>query len=152
MHKMTTNSDVLVNYLDQKLVHKLKENARVSTSELARVLHVSRTTVTGRIKKLEQTGVIKGYTLQYGEDYAARLLTAHVQLKVTQKLTVQTTRALQNMDEVRSLFAISGNYDLIAIVEAKDTARLNRVLDLIGDLQGIERTNSSVILETKFDR
>ena len=141
-----------MNYLDQKLVHKLRENARVSTSELARLLDVSRTTITGRLKKLEQTGVIKGYTLQYGDDYAARLLTAHVQIKVTQKLTTQTTRALQQMDEVRSLFAISGNYDLIAVIEAKDPTRLNQVLDQIGDLEGIERTNSSVILETKFDR
>lgn len=139
-------------YLDQKLVHKLKENARISTSELARTLDVSRTTVTGRIKKLEEEGVIRGYTVQYGEEYASKLLTAHVQIKVNQKLTVQTTRALQQIDQVRSLFAISGDYDLIAMIEAESTAKLNQVLDRIGDLEGIDRTNSSVILETKFDR
>lgn len=139
-------------FLDQKLLHKLKENARVSTSELARMLDVSRTTVTGRIKKLEDEGVIRGYTVQYGEEYASTLLTAHVQIKVTQKLTAQTTLALRQMDQVRSLFAISGDYDLIAIIEAESTAKLNQVLDRIGDLEGIDRTNSSVILETKFDR
>jgi DNA-binding Lrp family transcriptional regulator len=139
-------------FLDQKLLHKLKENARISTSELARILDVSRTTVTGRIKKLEDEGVIRGYTVQYGEKYASSLLTAHVQIKVTQKLTAQTTLALRQMDQVRSLFAISGDYDLIAIIEAESTAKLNQVLDRIGDLEGIDRTNSSVILETKFDR
>ncbi|MFT4712274.1 MAG: DNA-binding Lrp family transcriptional regulator [Candidatus Azotimanducaceae bacterium] len=139
-------------YLDQKLVHKLKENARISTSELARVLDVSRTTVTGRIKKLEEEGVIRGYTVQYGQEYASTLLIAHVQIKVTQKLTEQTTRALRQIDQVRSLFAISGDYDLIAMIEAESTAKLNQVLDRIGDLEGIDRTNSSVILETKFDR
>jgi DNA-binding Lrp family transcriptional regulator len=141
-----------VKYLDQKLVHKLKENARISTSELARVLDVSRTTVTGRIKKLEEEGVIRGYTVQYGQEYASTLLIAHVQIKVTQKLTEQTTRALRQIDQVRSLFAISGDYDLIAMIEAESTAKLNQVLDRIGDLEGIDRTNSSVILETKFDR
>jgi len=139
-------------YLDQRLVHKLKENARISTAELARTLEVSRTTITSRIKKLEESGIIKGYTLQYGDEYAARLLTAHVQVKVTQKLTTQTTRALEQLEAVRSLFAISGNYDLIAIIEAESTTKLNQVLDQIGDLEGVERTNSSVILETKFDR
>ena len=141
-----------MNYLDERLIHKLRMNARMSTSELARTLEVSRTTITGRIKRLEQSGIIKGYTLQFGDEYAGNLLTAHVQIKVVQKVTVQTTRSLEQMVEVRSLFAISGNYDLIAVIEAVNTARLNQVLDKIGDLKGVERTNSSVILETKLER
>lgn len=142
----------MLNSLDERLIHKLKENARISTSELARFLEVSRTTVNSRLKRLEESGVIKGYTLEYGDDYAAKLITAHVQIKVTQKLTTRTNRELGALNPISSLYAISGDYDLIAVIQAESTAKLNQVLDQIGDLEGVERTNSSVILETKFNR
>ena len=141
-----------MNHADKVLVSLLRENARRSTSELARKLSVSRSTVQGRIKKLEQSGVIKGYTIEYGEDYEKRLVSAHVLIMVDQKLTARTNRELHAIAEVTSLHAISGDYDLIAILKTETTEALSRILDSIGNLEGVERTNSSLILETKFTR
>jgi len=56
------------------------------------------------------------------------------------------------MPEVAGLHAISGEYDLIAIVEAPHVTRLNDLLDAIGTMEGVERTTSSVILATKLQR
>ena len=139
-------------FMDQQLIGKLRENARRSTSEIARELGVSRSTVNSRIKRLEDTGVIKGYTLEYGEDYANKLVSAHVLIKVNQKLTARTNRDLHQVPQIRAVFAISGDYDLIAEIEAESTASLSQILDLIGNFEGVERTNSSLILETKFRR
>lgn len=50
------------------------------------------------------------------------------------------------------LFAVSGEYDLIAIVQARTLEELSKVLDDIGNLEGVERTNSAVVLETRFKR
>ncbi len=139
-------------FMDQQLIGKLRENARRSTSEIARELGVSRSTINSRIKRLEETGVIKGYTLEYGEDYANQLVSAHVLIKVNQKLTARTNRDLHQVPQIRAVFAISGDYDLIAEIEAESTANLSQILDLIGNFEGVERTNSSLILETKFRR
>ncbi len=139
-------------FIDQQLIGKLRENARRSTSEIARELGVSRSTVNSRIKRLEDTGVIKGYTLEYGEDYANQLVSAHVLIKVNQKLTARTNGDLHQVPQIRAVFAISGDYDLIAEIEAESTANLSQILDLIGNFEGVERTNSSLILETKFRR
>ncbi len=138
--------------VDQQLIGKLRENARRSTSEIARELGVSRSTITSRIKRLEDTGVIKGYTVEYGEDYASQLVSAHVLIKVNQKLTTRTNRDLHQVPQIRAVFAISGDYDLIAEIETESTASLSQILDLIGNFEGVERTNSSLILETKFRR
>ena len=138
--------------IDQQLIGKLRENARRSTSEIARELGVSRSTVNSRIKRLEDTGVIRGYTLEYGEDYANQLVSAHVLIKVNQQLTARTNRDLRQVPEIRAVYAISGDYDLIAEIEAVSTASLSQTLDRIGNFEGVERTNSSVILETKFRR
>lgn len=142
----------LMNVVDTKLLALLRENARRSTSELARSLGVSRSTIQSKIKKLEQQHIIKGYTVEYGEEYESRLVSAHVLIMVHQKLTARTNRSLHGIAQVKSLHAISGDYDLIAVLMTETTEELSSILDQIGNLEGVERTNSSFILETKFNR
>ncbi|ODB41897.1 AsnC family transcriptional regulator [Pseudoalteromonas sp. BMB] len=142
----------MISSQDEKLIALLRNNARESISELARKLDLSRTTVQNRIAKLEQNGVIKGYRVEFAEQYMDDLVSAHVSIKVKQKLTTKANLALQQLPNISALYAISGEYDLIAIVEAQSLEQLSHLLDEIGNLEGIERTNSSVILETKFKR
>ena len=56
------------------------------------------------------------------------------------------------MSKISALYAISGEHDLITVVQAQSLDQLSKILDDIGNLDGVERTNSSVILETKFNR
>ncbi|AEE25069.1 MULTISPECIES: Lrp/AsnC family transcriptional regulator [Paraglaciecola] len=137
---------------EQQLLSILRSNARASISDLARVLNLSRSTVQNRMTKLEESGVIKGYAVQYGSEYQDNLVSSHVSIKVKQKLTAKTNAELRQVSEVSELYAISGEYDLIAIVQAESLEQLSQILDNIGNLDGVERTNSSVILETKFKR
>jgi len=137
---------------DQKLLLLLRQNARTSVSDLARALNLSRSTVQNRLARLESGGVIKGYSVQLGEAFAANQVEAHVSIKVVQKLTSRTNAALENISQVAQLFSVSGEYDLIAIVQAQSLEELSAVLDEIGNLEGVERTNSAVVLETRFRR
>ena len=136
--------------IDRKLLVQLRDDARLSTSALARRLGISRSTLQSRMRRLQQQGIISGYTIRPGTGYGQQLVRAHVLIKVAQKLTGNTTTRLGRLAEITALYAISGEYDLIAIVTADTTERLNRILDEIANLDGIERTNSSVILETKI--
>lgn len=138
--------------LNKKLLALLRSNARMSTSELARRLDISRSTVQTRLKRLEQSRVIAGYTVQFGGDYEKKLIRAHVCIKVAQRLTGKVTLSLKKIPELAALYATSGEYDLIAVAEAESTEELSRLLDGVADLEGIERTNSSIILETRFSR
>lgn len=137
---------------DLRLINILKQNVRASISDLARELGLSRSTVQNRLAKLEQSGVISGYSLELGGEYLANLVSAHVSIKVKQKLTSRTNVELRHIAEVSQLYAINGEYDLIAIVQTQSLEQLSHVLDDIGNLEGVERTTSSVILETKFKR
>ncbi|MFY8352424.1 Lrp/AsnC family transcriptional regulator [Pseudoalteromonas sp. SSM20] len=137
---------------DKSLINALKENARLSVSDLARKLSLSRSTIQNRLSRLESTGVITGYSVKLSETYLQNRVSAHVSIKVKQKLTTQTNVELKRFTAITQLYAISGEYDLIAIVEESSLEQLSHTLDLIGNLDGVERTTSSVILETKFTR
>ncbi|MDM3870408.1 Lrp/AsnC family transcriptional regulator [Porticoccus sp. W117] len=137
---------------DRKLIALLRMNARLSTSELARQLDISRSTIQSRLRRLETRNIISGYTVQFNEGYEKRLLKAHVMLKLVQKLTGPTYVALSKLPQVTALYSISGEYDMITVLSAESAGELNQIIDQIGNLDGIERTNSSVILETKFVR
>ena len=137
---------------DEKLLSVLKTNARARISDLARILNLSRSTVQSRMLKLEETGVIKGYSVDYGDAFLSKMVSAHVSIKVIQKLTTKTNIELKQIDAISQLYAISGEFDLIAVVQAQNLEKLSHLLDDIGNLDGVERTTSSVILETKFKR
>jgi len=139
----------MINEAEQRLINLLKQDVRASISDLARQLNISRATVQARINKLEKAGVIKGYSLELGKDYLQSFITAHVLIAVQQKLSSKVSAELLRIEQVSEIHAISGDYDVIAVIKAKNTEMLSRVLDDIAMLSGVERTNSSVILETK---
>lgn len=142
----------MISNQDQRLLLHLRQNARCSVSDLARALDLSRSTVQNRIAKLEASGVIRGYSVELGGEYTATQVEAHVSIKVFQKLTARTNAALEQISQVSQLYSVSGEYDLIAIVQAQSLEELSAVLDEIGNLEGVERTNSAVVLETRFRR
>ena len=142
----------MISKQEQRLLLHLRQNARCSVSDLARALDLSRSTVQNRIAKLEASGVIRGYSVELGGEYTATQVEAHVSIKVFQKLTARTNAALEQISQVSQLYSVSGEYDLIAIVQAQSLEELSAVLDEIGNLEGVERTNSAVVLETRFRR
>ena len=138
--------------IDERLLLALRENGRASTAELARLVGRSRTSVQSRIERLEKHGVILGYGLRLAPEHALGAVRAHVMIKVGPKETRAVSTALRAMAQVRVLHSVSGEADLIAVASAGSVAEMDLVIDQIGELEGVERTNSSIILSTKFER
>jgi DNA-binding Lrp family transcriptional regulator len=137
---------------DRSLIALLRENARAPTAEIARRLGVSRTTVQSRIERLERAGIVVGYTVRLAADYEAGLGPAPVMIVASPKAAPAVTKTLAAMPELRRLLSVSGAFDLIAEVAAASVADLDTVIDRIGSLDGVERTQTSVVLSTRFAR
>ena len=105
-----------------------------------------------RIDRLVRDGVIQRFTVDLASAYESSLIKAHVLIKVDQALTGIAHARLQKLAQVTAIHAVSGEYDMIAILAAESTVELNRLLDDIASLDGIARTNSSVVLETTLRR
>ncbi len=137
---------------DAKLVALLKANAREPTASLARKLGVARSTVQERIARLEREGVVRGYTVRLSDEAATQGLRAVVMISADPKQADRVTIELRKIAEVRALSAVSGAYDMMAVVEAGSAARMDTVLDRIGKAAGVARTVSSIVLSEKFNR
>ena len=137
---------------DQTLIAALRENARQSTAELGRKLGLSRTTVQSRIERLERRGLIAGYTIRLAEDFERSAVRAHVMITVSPKAARAVEAALRAIPAVRQLHSVSGAFDMIVHLVAASTVEMDRLVDDIGALEGVERTTSSIILSTRIDR
>ena len=137
---------------DERLLSVLREDARASTAQIARRLGLSRTTVQSRIDRLEQQGVIAGYTVRTHEDYEQGQVRAHVLITLAPRQSATIEAALRKIPELRVLHSVSGPFDLIAIVAAASIVELDRLIDHIGQLEGVERTTSAIVLSTRIER
>jgi len=137
---------------DQKILALLREDARASTALLGRRLGLSRTTVQSRIERLQSRGVIAGFTVRAGEEYERGQIQAHVMITALPKLASKIEAELRRLPEVRKLYAISGKQDLIAVIATDSVRSMDGLLDRIGALEGVDRTQSSIVLSTRIDR
>ena len=137
---------------DEALLSLLRENARAPTTEIARRLGLSRTTVQSRIERLERMGVIARYTVRIGDDFARDRIRALMMITVFPKQMPAVVEALRGMPEVRSLQSVNGGWDLVAVAVVPTIGDMDALTDRIGVLPGVERTTSSLVLSTKFER
>ena len=138
--------------LDRRLLALLSENGRASVTSLAAQLGVARATVQERMQRLERDGPVCGYTVRLAPEFAQGRISAQVMIAADPKKQAALTRALQRMPAVRTLQTISGQYDLLALVREDSTGALDECIDAIGAPDGVDRTLSSIVLSTKFER
>jgi DNA-binding Lrp family transcriptional regulator len=115
-------------------------------------LRVSRTTVQSRIARLERLKVITGYSVRVAESFEKDQIHAYVMITVGPKRAATVSAEIKRMPAVRLLQSVSGAFDMIALVVAPSVKEMDDLIDAIGNLDGVERTTSSVVLSTKFDR
>lgn len=138
--------------LDRKILALLRENARASAVDLARRAGISRTTLQVRIERMERARIIAGYTIRSGGEDERRAIRAHVMITAAPKLSPALESALRKIPEVRTLHSVSGTFDMVAVVVAETVDAMDRLIDRIGALEGVERTTTAIILSTRIDR
>ena len=136
---------------EQELINLLKENSRRSVSDLAKNLGLSRATVQQGIERLERKGVIQGYTVKINPHYQQQQVSAYIMISIISQKTPDIVRQIQKHPQLDMLCTISGQYDLMAMVTESTTEALDRAIDSIAALDGVEKTLSHIVLSRKKD-
>ncbi|NNF80542.1 MAG: Lrp/AsnC family transcriptional regulator [Rhizobiales bacterium] len=137
---------------DTALINHLKVNARASVSELARKLGVSRTTAQDRLTRLEDRGVISGYTVRLGAGHREAGVSAYVMIVFEPRQAASIVKTLKTFSAIETLQSVSGKIDLMAQVTVETPEALDILLDKIGAIDGVVSTESALVLSKKLDR
>lgn len=133
---------------DHQLLSLLRQDARLSVAALALKLGVSRGTVSNRIRRLEDDGVIVGYTVRLRPDVQHNTIKAWMSIAVEGNQTRTVIASLLGEPGVASLHDTNGRWDLLAELRAETLQELAKVLERIRLLKGISNTETSIHLET----
>ena len=133
---------------DHKLLALLRKDARTPIARLANKLGVSRGTVTNRVTKLEDAGIIVGYTVRLRPDAQPAEISAWMSVAVQGNETRAVIASLLGEPGVATLHDTNGRWDLLAELRAANLAELSHVLERIRLIRGISSTETSIHLET----
>lgn len=134
--------------LDQTLLALLRANARTTTATLAKKLGVSRGTIANRIARMEQAGIIVGYSVQVRPESRPDEIRAWMSIAVNGDRTPEVVQALLGEPAITSLHDTNGRWDLLAEVRAGSIAELSTVLERVRRIKGIGTTETSIHLHT----
>ena len=134
--------------LDHRLIAKLRHDARTPLAELAKQLQVSRGTVGNRLARLEDQGIIVGYTVRLRPDAQPHDIHAWTSIAVEGNETRTVIASLLGEPAVAELHDTNGRWDLLAGLQVASLAELSNVLERIRGIPGITATETSVHLKT----
>jgi DNA-binding Lrp family transcriptional regulator len=132
--------------LDCKILRKLNENARKSYREIARELKVSLSTISNRIKKLEDEKIIEGYIPVINQEKMGFDLTAVINVKISHGKLIEVQEKISKDKHVSSIYDITGDWDSLIIANFKDRRDLNGFIKGVLAMENVEKTNTQIVL------
>lgn len=139
---------VCLDELDVKILQMLSSDSRLSYRDIAKELGVSHANVSSRIKKLEEDKVIRGYITILDPEY---MDTYSLCIRISAKTGADLTtigREIAGFDRVYVVLRVSGDCDLLVLGMCKNRQEAIDLISKISGVQGIEKVESHVVLET----
>lgn len=130
--------------VDEKIIEYLKENSRESFVDVGKKLKLSESAVRRRVKNLVDSGVIKKFTLELGEENvtSAIVLVSVDSATDTSKVSIK----LAKLEGVKTVYEITGQYDITTIISASNISEINNSIDALRKIPGVIDTNTVIIL------
>ena len=142
-----------IDNIDLKIISLLNEDAKTPYTEIAKKVFVSSGTVHVRMKKLEDMGVVKSATLNIDFSKLGFDISAFLGIYLQRSsLYDNVIESLQEIPEVVRAYYTTGNYSIFAKIICRDTNHLRLVLDSIQKVDGIDRTETFIVLEESINR
>ena len=133
---------------DRAILRHLRLDGRLPVATVAERVHISRTHAYSRISRLQESGVITGFTAVVDPAKAGRRESAYVFLKARQSSWRELKAALLELEELEHYALVGGEFDVVLLIRAADSADLRRILfDRIQAMPGVVDARTSIIFE-----
>ncbi len=137
-----------MNDIDSKILKALLEDARFSSRQIAKNVGVSVGTVLSRIKRMEDEGLIKGYSVNLDHEKLGYQLTVVTEITVSKGKLVETENEIAKIPNVCGVYDVTGLTDALIVAKFKSREDLGAFTKRLLTLPYVERTNTHVVLTT----
>jgi DNA-binding Lrp family transcriptional regulator len=137
---------MMIDELDKKILGALNNNARMSFRQVAKNLGISPATLHNKVKKLENSGVLKGYIPLIDTESVGYNLMAIIGLRVKQEKDIEVQESISKLTQVGAIYEVTGDWDLILICYFKGRKDLTYFLKKSLPLSNIERAITHLVL------
>ncbi|THV24424.1 Lrp/AsnC family transcriptional regulator [Glycomyces paridis] len=134
--------------IDWRILAELQSDARLSYNELSRRIHLSAPAVAERVRRLEEAGVLTGYTARVDPAKAGQPLTAFIQLRCTNGRCLLKSTTAEDFPEITEVHKLSGEHCTMLKVRAASLAHFEGLIEQLGD-HGEMRTH--IVLSTQYE-
>ncbi len=149
---MNGYKDIELDAIDRKILKALQKDGRMSITELSEVVSLSKTPCAERVKRLEKSGLIKGYLAELDPLALGLPYVTFVQVSLDRTTTDALEKfnlAASRVAEIESCHMVAGGFDYLLKVRTRDMAHYRQVLgDKIGALPGITNTHTYPVMQT----
>ena len=138
----------MINDIDKKILNIIQKDARISNAEIARQVGLAPSAVLERVRKLEERGIIRGYTTQLDAAQLEFGLTAFVAVR-TNECCSETDKFLAEIPEVLEVHDVAGEDSYLLKVRVKSTEDLARLLrERLKNVPNVASTKTTIVLQT----
>lgn len=138
--------------VDKQLIQALRENGRASYAELGRLVGLSGPSVTDRINRLEQAGIITGYRATVNPAALGLGATALVGIQLSDAADHEdVARRMAELTEIEDCWFIAGDDSYMLKVRVADVDGLEHTIGRLSGIRGVARTRTTVVLSTKWE-
>lgn len=142
----------MIDGTDRTLLGLLSEDARRPYAELGNEVHLSAPAVHARVKKLEQSGAIRGYTIRVDAERLGKSVCSFIRILLTGGLCEKAATALEAFPEIEECYSVAGEDCILVKARTATPLELQELLQKIGRIPGFGRTVTTIVLRTHFER
>jgi DNA-binding Lrp family transcriptional regulator len=136
----------MVDETDEKILALLEENSRMTYVEIGAQVGLSEGAVRNRIQSLISDNVIKRFTIEKSISHGIRALTMiAVEPGVP---TFEVSKKVHDLDGVEQIYEVTGEYDIVMVSHGSNIESINKVIEDIRKINGVEKTNTIIVLRT----
>ena len=135
--------------LDASIIALLKRNARMSVTQMSHELGASRVTINSHIRKMEQSGIITGYTVTLGAEEFRHNVSGWIMITVDASKEEAVIDKLAGMPQIARLFTTNGRWDLAAEIQTSTLESLDAAISRLRQIPGIKETDTSLLLSSR---
>ena len=137
-----------MNNTDTQILGLLRDNARISITDLAEKTRVSRATIQKRIQYMEETGIITGYTVRIRPNAEKSMIRAWMNIMVEGTKANLVIKEVRIDPAVETLHTTNGKWDLLVELKSENLESFDKILERIRTIAGIYNTETSILLST----